>query len=305
MQRYRLLTRSDLDGLVSAAILVEAGCVEEIEFVHPRDVRDGHVAIDKNDLLVNLPVVSDAGLRYGSDQTEQSNIEMSVPSAARQVLEIYKEQLKDSERYRPYVELVEKVNNRTLGMMEVIKPVNGVLLAYLIDPRTGLGRHRDFKVSNYFFMMDMIDYIKMYAIEEVLDQPDVVERIKMLYDQYDEFVEQGMKVSKVDEGVLIQDYRNESNFYVGNRFVKYVLYPDIQVSINVFWGLKKKNMIIAVGQSIFDQNESLNVGEIMAAYNGGGNLLSGTCQVDNESADDVLKKIVQRLHETVELDEEN
>ncbi len=53
--QFRLVTRSDFDGLVCAMLLKELGLVSEILFVHPKDVQDGVVDIGPTDILTNLP----------------------------------------------------------------------------------------------------------------------------------------------------------------------------------------------------------------------------------------------------------
>ena len=43
----RLLTRCDFDGLVCSALLKELDLIDEIRFVHPKDMQDGRISISK------------------------------------------------------------------------------------------------------------------------------------------------------------------------------------------------------------------------------------------------------------------
>ena len=48
-----------------------------------------------------------------------------------------------------------------------------------MDSRTGLGRFREFRVSNYDLMMQLIDYCREHTIDEILDLPDVREWVDL------------------------------------------------------------------------------------------------------------------------------
>ena len=44
-EKYRLVTRSDFDGLVCAMLRRELELIDEIKFVHPKDMQDGIVPV--------------------------------------------------------------------------------------------------------------------------------------------------------------------------------------------------------------------------------------------------------------------
>jgi nanoRNase/pAp phosphatase (c-di-AMP/oligoRNAs hydrolase) len=166
-----------------------------------------------------------------------------------------------------------------------------------MDSRTGLGRFRNFRVSNYQLMMDLIDYCKDHTIDEILELPDVQERVE-LYNRYrEEFITQLKKCSTVYDNVVVLDLTGEEIFYPGNRFMIYALYPKTNVSIHKIWGLKKQNTVFAVGKSIVNRSSKANIGEIMYKYNGGGHMAAGTCQVPHELAEVVLDDIIETLRE--------
>ena len=47
-KQYRLVTRSDMDGLVCGTLLKYMNIIDEITFVHPKDMQDGKVEITGN-----------------------------------------------------------------------------------------------------------------------------------------------------------------------------------------------------------------------------------------------------------------
>ena len=49
-KKYRLITRSDFDGLVCAVLLKEMNLIEDIKFVHPKDMQDGLIEVNENDI---------------------------------------------------------------------------------------------------------------------------------------------------------------------------------------------------------------------------------------------------------------
>ena len=54
-ERFRLVTRSDFDGLVCAVLLKQLGMLDDVKFVHPKDVQDGKVELSAGDITTNLP----------------------------------------------------------------------------------------------------------------------------------------------------------------------------------------------------------------------------------------------------------
>src|SRR3954466_16282566 len=56
-RKYRLITRSDFDGLVCAVLLKKLDLIDEIKFVHPKDMQDGKIPVTHRDITTNLPYV--------------------------------------------------------------------------------------------------------------------------------------------------------------------------------------------------------------------------------------------------------
>jgi len=302
--KYRLVTRSDMDGLVCAVLLKHMGLVDEITFVHPKDMQDGKVAIGPNDITTNLPYVEGVYLAFDhhlsetlrNERRENHIIDPKAPSAARVVFDYYGGKERFPPRFEDMMIAVDKADAARFSQDDILKPEGWELLSFLMDARTGLGRFRDFRVSNYQLMMDLIDYCKDHTIEDILQLPDVDERVELYFRYQEEFEDQLRRCSRVYGNVVVLDLRNENTIYPGNRFMIYALFPQCNISVHILWGLKQQNTVLAVGKSIFKRDSATNVGELMLQYGGGGHEAAGTCQVENAEAETVLEAIVAKMN---------
>ena len=165
-----------------------------------------------------------------------------------------------------------------------------------MDPRTGLGRFREFRISNYALMMDLIGYCKDHTIDEILAVEDVKERIDLYFEQAEKFKEQVQRCAKIHDNLIVLDLRNEDVIYAGNRFMIYAMYPECNISMHCLWGLKKQNTVFAVGKSIVNKTSRTNIGKLMLSYGGGGHENAGTCQIDNDNSDVVMKNLIHKIN---------
>ena len=223
-------------------------------------------------------------------------IDADAPSAARVVWKHYGGHDAFPKGWDEMMEAVDKGDSAQYNQEEVLHPKDWELLNFLMDARTGLGRFREFRISNYNLMMDLIDYCKDHNIKEILKLPDVSERVDLYFEQEQKFKDQIQRCATVHDNLVVLDLREEEVIYAGNRFVIYALYPQCNISIHVMWGLKKQNTVFATGKSIFDRASKTNVGELMLKYNGGGHEAAGTCQVENEQAQQSLAEIVKQIN---------
>ncbi|MBK1841122.1 exopolyphosphatase [Azospirillum sp. YIM B02556] len=301
--KYRLVTRSDFDGLVCAVLLKELGILDEIKFVHPKDMQDGKVEITGRDITTNLPYVDGAHLVFDHHLSETMRvggkpnhiIDPKAPSAARVVYDYYGGKERFPTISNEMMAAVDQADSAQYEREDILNPTGWTLLNFIMDARTGLGRFREFRVSNYQLMMDLIDYCRSHSIEQILDLPDVKERAD-LYTQHAElFVDQIKRCATVRGNVVVLDLRKEETIYAGNRFMIYALFPDTNVSIHVLWGLKQQNTVLACGKSILDRSSKTDIGPLMLQYGGGGHQAAGTCQIDNDRAEEVLEAIVARM----------
>ncbi|THB65721.1 MAG: exopolyphosphatase [Desulfovibrio sp.] len=301
----RLLTRSDFDGLICAVLLKEAGVMDDWKFVHPKDVQDGKIDVTENDILANVPFVQGVGMWFDHHASEEErhgfNFEFKgaskpYPSCARVIWEYYGGHKSFPASFDEMMRYVDKCDSGDLTQDEVENPRGWVLLSFIMDPRTGLGRYRDYQVSNYRLMEDLIGYCRTLPIEQILELPDVKERVVRYQEQDTLFRAMIEKNARVDGNAVVLDLRNQDEIFTGNRFVIYTMYPQCNVSVQVLWGLKKQNTVFTVGHSIITPTCTTDVGSLMLRLGGGGHTKVGTCQVPSENADSVLQEILDQLH---------
>jgi nanoRNase/pAp phosphatase (c-di-AMP/oligoRNAs hydrolase) len=299
-----LVTRSDFDGLVCAVLLKKLDLVEDIKFVHPKDMQDGKIPVSARDITTNLPFVDGVYLAFDHHSSEtlrvgkRSNhvIDPEAPSAARVVYNYYGGKERFPEIPDEMMAAVDKADSAQFTKDEILHPKGWVLLNYIMDSRTGLGRFRDFRISNYELMMELIDACLEKPVEQILELPDVKARVDLYVEHADKHVEQIKRCSKVHGKLVVLDLRNEEIIYAGNRFMIYALFPECNISVHVMWGMKKQNTVLATGKSIIDRSSKTNVGEEMLEYGGGGHDAAGTCQVENDKADAVLAELIKKIN---------
>lgn len=302
-KKYRLITRSDMDGLVCAVLLKHVDIIDDIKFVHPKDMQDGIIEVGKNDITTNLPYVDGVYLAFDhhlsetirNEKKENHIIIPNAPSAARVVFDYYGGKEVFPTSFEDMMVAVDKADAAQFSKEDVLNPQGWDYLSFLMDARTGLGRFRNFRISNYNLMMDLIDYCKDHKIDEIMQLPDVVERVKLYEEQSKLFKDQIQRCSTVYDNLVVLDLRDEETIYAGNRFMIYALFPDTNISIHQIWGLKKQNTVFAVGNSIINRTSKTNIGELMLKLGGGGHENAGTCQVDNDKSEEILQDLIKQI----------
>ena len=306
-QKYRLVTRSDFDGLACAILLDELNLIDDIKFVHPKDMQDGKIEITERDITTNLPYVAGAHLVFdhhasetvrnaGGERPKNYIIYPGAPSAARVVYECYGGAKRFPRLLDDMMIAVDKSDAAEFSVNEILDPTGWVLLNYLMDSRTGLGRFREFRVSNYQLMMDLISYVRNHTIDEVLALPDIVERVDLYFEHAEKAKQQIRRCTTVHGNLAVLDLRQEETIFAVNRFMIYALFPDTNISIHAMWGVQKQNTVFATGKSITNRSSRTNIGDLMLAYGGGGHENAGTCQVANDRADAVLRELVTKIN---------
>jgi len=303
----RLLTRSDFDGLVCAILLVEAGIVDEYKFVHPKDMQDGKVEVNENDVLTNIPYVPGCGLWFDHHSSENERLKLDqqfhykgksekAPSCARVIYDYYggAEKFPHFEE-KGLMEAVDKSDSGNLTIDEITNPKGWILLSFIMDPRTGLGRYRDYRISNYQLMEEMIQLCRTKTADEILEIQDVKERIKRYFEQEKAYEEMIKNNSEIRNNLLIIDLHNVDEIVSGNRFKEYVLFPEQNISMRIIWGFRKQNMVFTCGHSIINRTSNTNIGKLMLEYGGGGHRAVGTCQIPTEKWEQEKEKIIQKI----------
>jgi nanoRNase/pAp phosphatase (c-di-AMP/oligoRNAs hydrolase) len=303
--KYRLVTRSDFDGLVCAVLLRHLDMVDDITFVHPKDVQDGAVEVSGRDILTNLPYLPLAYLVFDHHHSETlrlgaiaSNhiIRADAPSAARVIYDHYGGAERFPDVAEELMDAVDRADSAAYTIDDILHPTGWTLLNFLMDSRTGLGRFRDFRISNYELMMELIEACMNHSeVDDILALPDVAERADLFRAHRRLFEDQLRRVSRMVHDVVVVDLRDEETIYAGNRFLVYALFPAARVSIHVMWGRQKLNTVLAVGKSILDRSSPADIGSVMLRYGGGGHIAAGTCQVPHEDAERVLSEVIDAV----------
>mgnify|MGYP005993035511 FL=1 len=304
-EKFRLVTRSDMDGLVCAVILKQLNLIDEITFVHPKDMQDGKIEITSNDIITNLPYCEEAHIVFDHHESETIRNEKAdnhviiadAPSAARVVYDYYGGKQKLPNISELMMNAVDKADAAQFSVDEILHPEGWELLSFIMDSRTGLGRFRDFRISNYQLMMDLIDYCIDHDIEDIMKLPDVVERTDLYRSYEDKFRMQLEDCSIMYNNLIVLDLRDEEVIYPGNRFIMYAVNPEINISIHVLNGFKNQNTVFAIGKSIVNRNSNTNIGELCLKYGGGGHHAAGTCQIDNDKAEAILEDIIEKINQ--------
>ena len=303
--KFSLVTRSDFDGLVCAVLLKELNLIDDIKFVHPKDMQDGTILISGTDITTNLPYVEGVHLsfdhhssevsRAGGKQPDNHIIDPDAPSAARVVYDHYGGKDKFPHVSDEMMDAVDKGHLAQYSEDEILNPGGWALLNYLMDARAGLGRFREFRVSNYNLMMQLIDYCRDHTVEEILALEDVKERVDLYMEHMEPSKEQIKRCATVHGNLVVLDLRDEETIYASNRFMIYAHFPATNISIHVMWGLNQLNTVFATGKSIINRTSKTNIGDLMLKYDGGGHENAGTCQIENDVAEKVLGELVGQI----------
>jgi nanoRNase/pAp phosphatase (c-di-AMP/oligoRNAs hydrolase) len=301
----RLLTRSDYDGLMCAVLLKELNMYDEIKFVHPKDIQDGQVPVTDQDILVNIPYVPGCGIWFDHHTSEDERglakegsfvgSSWPAPSCARVIYEYYGGDEKLG-KFKEMLAAADKADSAQFTRDEILNPERWVLLSFIMDPRTGLGRYRDYRVSNYQLMLELIENLRSSSVDEILVQSDVQERVRRYEEHKSHFLQMMFEYSRAEGDVIVTDLRDVPETYVGNRHVIYALYPYQNISIRIFDGKDKEFCVFSVGYSILNRTSTVDVGSLMLKYGGGGHRAVGTCQIPYERAEDILDEMLRYIN---------
>jgi nanoRNase/pAp phosphatase (c-di-AMP/oligoRNAs hydrolase) len=305
-KRYRLITRSDMDGLVCGILLKELDIIDDITFAHPKDMQDGLIEVTEDDITTNLPYVEGVYLAFDHHASEVSRvggkynnhiIDSAAPSAARVVYDYFGGKERFPNISEDMMVAVDKADSAAFSREDILDPKGWELLSFLMDARTGLGRFRDFNISNYQLMMQLIDYCRLNNnIDSILALPDVKERVDLFKSHAAKAREQIERCARVNKNLVVLDLRNEDTIYASNRFMIYALFQQCNISCHVMWGKNQQNTVFAIGKSILNKSSKTNVGELCLSYGGGGHQAAGTCQVANEDAEQKLNEIIATIN---------
>lgn len=305
-KRYRLITRSDMDGLVCGVLLKELGIIDDITFAHPKDMQDGLIEVTEDDITTNLPYVEGVYIAFDHHASEVSRvggkksnhvIDENAPSAARVVYDYFGGKSRFPDVSEEMMLAVDKADSASFTREDILDPHGWELLSFLMDARTGLGRFKDFNISNYQLMMQLIDHCRSNNdIHSILELPDVKERVDLFKSHSQKSREQIERCARIHKNLILLDLRDEDIIYASNRFMIYALFQQCNISCHVMWGKNQQNTVLAIGKSILNKSSKTNIGELCLKYGGGGHAAAGTCQIENELADARIKEITALIN---------
>lgn len=303
--KYRLLTRSDMDGLICAVLLKELGILGEVVFHHPKDVQDGRVEVHEHDILANLPYIPGCALCFDHHSSEAKRnlgfntqgyvLHAHAKSAARVVYDYYGGAASFPNISPALMDAVDRADSADFSREDVLHPTGWALMSFLMDARTGLGRYKDFRISNYQLMEMLIDACRTLRVDQILELPDVKERTERYFAQQEAFEAQLRRVGQVHGNLVVLDLRNEDPIYVGNRFVVYTVFPQCDISMHILRSRHSDQTAFTVGKSIFGRRNQMDVGALMLDHGGGGHDGAGACQAPSTQADQRKQRLTDRI----------
>ena len=304
----RLFTRADFDGLVCAAILEELEIVDEIIYVHPKDLQDNKIRVTENDVIANAPFVEDCGLWFDHHSSEHERLNLEghftgssrpSPSAAQVIFDYYENKNGYNKRLGKFKELIGAANiidSAQFDRDDILNPSGWIMLGYITDPRTGLGLRHNFRISNFELMKQLPKLLRTKSVEQILNLPDFQERIHVYFDETDRY-KQFLIENAITKGhAIVIDFRGIEKLPIGNRFLEYVIYPQQNISVRIADGKNRQFAMISVGHSIINRSSRVNVGSLALKYGGGGHRQVGTCQVGYEEADKIVNEMLQAIN---------
>ena len=304
----RLLTRSDFDGSVCAALLLELGLVDGILYIHPKDLQDNKIEVTGDDILANVPFVEGCGLWFDHHSSEHERLKLEgkfkgaselEPSAAQVIYEYYKKDQVAAGKLKKFEDLIKIVGIADLAQFskdDILNPTGWIMLAFIADPRTGLGYKRSFRISNFELMKKLPEYLRSKTAKEILVLPDFQERVQVYHEETSKYKALLARTTRIEGDAILIDFRGIAENPVGNRFMEYVLYPEQNISVRIVDGRNKQFAMISVGHSILDRTSLVDVGSLVLKYGGGGHKQVGTCQVEYDDVDRIVEEMLQVIN---------
>jgi oligoribonuclease NrnB/cAMP/cGMP phosphodiesterase (DHH superfamily) len=304
----RLLTRSDFDGLVCAAILKGLRIVNEICYVHPKDVQDNKIKTTKNDVIANLPYVKGCKMWFDHHSSEIERLKLKgkidgaiepLDSAARVVFNYFKARKPYSQivpKFENLVKIADMVDSAKFTKADIMNPQGWTMLAFITDPHSNFGKKHTFRISNLQLLKTLPDLLCSKTADEILAMPDFMERVKAYKRDIKEYKKILLENTTVAGDAIVIDFRGMERVPIGNRFLEYVLYPEQNISIRAVDGKNRQFVTISIGHSIINRTSEVDVGHLALGYGGGGHKRAGACQVSYIDADTVIQEMLQMIN---------
>lgn len=291
----RIVTRPDFDGIVCAALILEAENVSPpVKWVSPGDMQKGNIDIRHGDIIANLPYHSNCSLWFDHHFSNRVRYKTRglfeiAPSAAGLVFKYYREKLQKD--FTKLVAETDKIDSANLSLNEILTPEKYpfVLLSMTI---------RDHIPSDEPYWNKVLDLLRKEDIETILSDTEVRKRSKTVIHENASYKTLLEKHTHILDNVAVSDFRELDSIPYGNRFLVYSMFPETIVSVKIgFENPRKEKVIVKVGHSILNKRCLINVGQMLSYFEGGGHKGAGSCSFPVEKTDKYLPKIIDILRE--------
>ncbi len=287
----RIVTRPDFDGIVCAVLLFEALDIKHpVVWVEPNLVQKGLVDIQNEDIVANLPYDDRCALWFDHHYTNQIDTPFKgafkiSPSAARVIFEYYKDRFKRD--YSELVQSADKIDSADLTLDEVLHPENYpyVLISLTIS-------NEDQPDEPYW--NKLVALFRQYDIGQVLIDSEVKQRCQNVVTHNDRYVDFVKKHTCINQNISITDLRALDKTPSGNRFLVYSLFPDTVANVRIRCE-DKETIVVNVGHSIFNPHCNVNVGLMLAQFEGGGHRGAGSARFPASREDEYIPQIIEIL----------
>jgi hypothetical protein len=289
----RIVTRPDFDGIVCAVLLFEALAIKEpVVWVEPNDVQKGRVHIQNEDIVANLPYREGCALWFDHHFTNQIDKPFKgafriAPSAAGIIFQYYQGSFQRN--YSQLVQAADKIDAANLTLDEVLHPEKYpyVLLSLTISNEIQ---------PNEPYWNRLVELLRAYDIHQVLKNAEVKQHCQTVVTQNDRYVDFLREHTRLHQHVSITDFRPLDNPPGGNRFLVYSLFPESAVNVRIRYEDSKRDVVVVnVGHSIFNPKCNVNVGLMLAQFDGGGHRGAGSTRGPSDKADEVIQQIINCL----------
>ena len=125
-------------------------------------------------------------------------------------------------------------------------------------------------------------HCRILSADQIRQLPDIKERVARYHAQERAFEAMIRENAHLEGSVLVIDLMQVADPKAGNRFREYAMFPEANISLRIFWGKLREKVIFTCGHSILNRSSTVNVGQLMLQYGGGGHTRVGSCQVPVE-----------------------
>jgi uncharacterized UPF0160 family protein len=296
----RLITHTDLDGVISAVLICSVEQVDEIKFVDPATIESGLMKIGKFDIMADLPRDRRAGLWFDHHESSApqpgekfEGAHSLAPSAARVIYDYYENPYLD--KYKEALEAVDKIDSGKVPLEWVRNPTGWFLFSNTLE--TDAPKEEDDDYRRYAIALIR----KSPGIETVLSDPEVAERAERVQSMFEGFSEVLRANTKMLGKVAFSDLREAEGMTRGNNYIVYSLFPMSVASVRLSTADTDKGTVkISVGHNVYGKKSTFDIGAAMRKIGGGGHRAVGGANVKKEEADSIAKKLIEEINAWVD-----